>query len=245
MVKVKDQVEERGPPCPITGGAHQWKLTQDERYISRGDCDCHAVRFFANSFEKEALKRVEILNREKGKEGDVNTRQEAGLEPLPARPDTASMNAFQRNMVLHEYYEANQEQIIKELDVLGEKALLKRWKISPSGWLTMRAKWLPDRFTFPSWYVPIGQRRGLITGKKGSAAKKPAPAPGAAAEKEEVIEERRYACAICGAGFDDRDSLMDHSLLHGLPGFPEFNPKWKKAVQLKWLETYRELAARR
>jgi len=29
-----------------------------------------------------------------------------------------------------------------------------------------------------------------------------------------------------------------------LPGLPAFNPKWKKEVQLKWLDTYRELARR-
>lgn len=87
---------------------------------------------------------------------------------VPPKPDIAKMNTRQRNEALRSYYESNKDRIIADLGKLDEKATLKKWKISVAGWLVMRARWMPDKYQYPSWYKkPKGNRK----------VKQPVPAP--------------------------------------------------------------------
>ena len=42
--------------------AHRWQIEQYEPFIARGECQCGAVRFFADVIDREILKQVNQLN---------------------------------------------------------------------------------------------------------------------------------------------------------------------------------------
>jgi hypothetical protein len=62
-----------------------------------------------------------------------DTLEKVGAE-IPPKPDTSGLNKGQAMQVLGKYYEDNKELIIHDLETLGEKATLKKWGISLSGW---------------------------------------------------------------------------------------------------------------
>jgi len=56
----------------MTAHAHHWHLKHYEHCVSRGTCQCGAIRFFADDLGKDVLKRVEEINRAQGKEGFID-----------------------------------------------------------------------------------------------------------------------------------------------------------------------------
>ena len=51
--------------------SHHWHLGEYEPFISQGACHCRAVKYFANSFEKELVARANELNETQDKEGSM------------------------------------------------------------------------------------------------------------------------------------------------------------------------------
>uniref|UniRef100_A0A6M3LFN1 Uncharacterized protein n=1 Tax=viral metagenome TaxID=1070528 RepID=A0A6M3LFN1_9ZZZZ len=51
------------------GQPHYWRLDTYEIYVSRGVCDCGAIKFFANDLSKQSQQRAEYLTQKKGKKG--------------------------------------------------------------------------------------------------------------------------------------------------------------------------------
>ena len=53
----------------MKGINHHWVIRHFVRNVSRGTCDCGAVRFFVNDFSKESIELIEYYNKREGKEG--------------------------------------------------------------------------------------------------------------------------------------------------------------------------------
>ena len=81
------------------------------------------------------------------------------------KPNTAGMNRSQKNRILHDYYERNKQSINEDFALLGEKGMREKWGISPTGWVIMRARWMPERFDYPPWYFSARKKPAKIDKK--------------------------------------------------------------------------------
>lgn len=58
--------------------------------------------------------------------------------PVPERPRGKNMYEISW------YYEENREAILKDLDIMGEKEMFKRWDISQATWNGLKCRWRPE-----------------------------------------------------------------------------------------------------
>jgi len=194
----------------MTAHAHHWHLKHYEHCVSRGTCQCGAIRFFADDLGKDVLKRVEEINRAQGKEGfidmiDTNKVEEKPVAALPSVPPRPSSRFDMKR-----YYEDNKEAILHDLETLGVKAMQERWKISHATW---RCK-SNGRVTGMAVRWGIVSPDDIPTRRKG------------------VRRESSPETPPVTINASDRS----------LPAFPEFDKSWPEIVQIRWLDTYRELA---
>ena len=145
--------------------AHHWHIKRHERFVEKGVCACGAIKFFANDFCSEALKTAEDYNKKYGKPGSPNyhneiknkeiktVKQETKLPPIPPKPESIvpGRASGAAGKLLHKYYMDNKDAIIAYFNELGEAETCTLWGISPSGWITLRAALMPDRFQKPDW----------------------------------------------------------------------------------------------
>ena len=137
----------------------------------------------------------------------------AGLPPVPSRPDTSGKGKFQRNHLLHDYYDANAEAIITCCNQIGDKAARQRWGFSECGWTNFRRR----------HSLPIGAHRikGSRRVQKAAAPAKN-PAPPSTPEKPKTP----------AAAAEEKPHLLK---------FPDFNEIWPNDVCIAWMNCYVEL----
>jgi len=131
-------------PCPISGAGHTWKLEPYERYISRGTCDCGAVKFFANDISRESIEKAELINKRRGKEGEQPGR--AVARALATKEDniikkeaTAMLEQDEKAkyeaMGVHDkgrWLKAHLEEIVADIRSLPRKEVLEKWPLGQS-----------------------------------------------------------------------------------------------------------------
>ena len=244
--------------------AHHWRLERHERFVEKGTCACGAVRFFANDFCKEAIETADDYNKKHSKTGDpeyhnvikkeeIKTVKQT-LPPIPPRTEIKGDN----KIALHKYYMDNKVAIITDFNALGEKDTRERWGITESGWRTLRAHLMPDKFQLPDWAKP--KPAGKIKRechKKEKAVKETVPATEATApatEPHPLIEEDELCKQAQLYKSEDRGwyktanladktpEQQENRYQRSLPAFPAFNDNWPEKVQSTWLVVYQELA---
>ena len=109
--------------------AHYWKLEKSgEPFISRGECQCGAVRFFSNDGSpvsgKEVLKRVEELNRTEGKKGNM-----VNAKALAPALRTVSDREADKEAMLADYY------------ALSLVSFYQKWSLAPDTWQKLKKLW--------------------------------------------------------------------------------------------------------
>ena len=175
------------------------------------------------------------------------------LSPVPPKPIRLPDESLKSSLTrISWYYEDNKAAITVDLEKLGETGMRSRWGITSTTWLRIRHRWWPDA------YPKYGKKK--IT-QPASAQEKPAaetvkppvekaperPGSGEAIERYRVITRDKSVFTV---KLEDGKQLLylGDMLVVSLPApekppsFPEFNPKWKKEVQLRWLDVYEELA---
>ena len=145
-------------PCPITGAGHNWGvLVQYERYVSRGQCDCGAVRFFANGIDKDILERAELLNSKKGKEGEqpgkrvalalatnednIIIEEEIMVTEKATEERAAAPPKLKGYKAIRAYYEENKEAILADYHTMKLIDFFKRWSMSSGIWQQLKERW--------------------------------------------------------------------------------------------------------
>lgn len=93
------------------------------------------------------------------------TLERIGSE-VPKRPDTTGLSITERNRRLHEYYEENKVAIIDDFHSLGPDVMIKKWKISWTGWRQMGSRWLPEEVEPPKFKKAIEAVRRKKTERK-------------------------------------------------------------------------------
>lgn len=78
---------------------------------------------------------------------------------VPIKPDITGLNKGQITGLMRRYYNENKAAIIADFEKYGEKKTIKKWGISNSGWRTLRARFMPDRFKMPDWYSKKGKKK--------------------------------------------------------------------------------------
>ena len=115
---------------------HRWILDHYERGISKGKCQCGAVGYFTNVYNRDNIQRVAALNTkelQKEKEMVIEVKHP---EPLPLVPPKPSG----RNAV-HQYYEQNKEQLLAKIKQHGSHTTRLRWGINSSTMVCLRQRW--------------------------------------------------------------------------------------------------------
>lgn len=130
--------------------SHYFVLEPYEQYISRGTCDCGAVKFFANDMSKESRQLADHYNREKGKEGNGHmVTQEANMAgrnepssvvtvanqeapPVPPKP--------RKRKLRKKYFEDNKGAILRDYKKLKLKEFLARW-MAVNTWMRLKKEW--------------------------------------------------------------------------------------------------------
>ncbi len=129
-------------------------------------------------------------------------------------------------------YDKNKESIIQDYEQLRLLDFLKKWHISSQTWLKLKKQW-------------------QITGKsKPSAETETKPpertnlSPHAPVPPMDLTEERKNKdkTAESPQPVGLQVIVVRIPAESNLPPMPVYNDAWPEAVQLKWLETYRELA---
>ena len=154
--------------------------------------------------------------------------------PVPPKPDVVGKNKRQGTMLMHDYYEANKEQILAEREVIGDLAVRKRWGILSGTYSGLRRRW------------------GLPMGRRGSKE-----LVGDRIVKKEKAKKPKTPRALVPVGAMDLAELSrlpflnDHKVVvlninrkDGLPSLPEWNDGWPEEVKLRWLSIYEERARR-
>ena len=219
----------------MTTPNHHWHLERHARYVERGTCTCTAVKFFPNDFCKEALEEAEKFNKKFGKPGDPKLHKENKIVEIlkttetlpPPKPPLDSMKGGAAGRILHKYYINNGTAIVVDFEKLGEKPMLERWGISDSGWQTLRATLMPDRFQKPDW------RKG----NKVVCVNKPKRiVPEGPSLKVVPVKETTPTAKL----ETDSPPIVGHVL----PPFPIFGNDWPEGTQIEWIKAYRELVTR-
>jgi len=206
---------------PETGHSHYWRLKKEEPLISRGECECGAVRYFPNDTDKKILKRAEELNQKYGKEGTVaeitSDKSSAIKSDIPLRP--ASRYKMKR------YYDKNKDAILKDLEHLGLKEMCRRWGISQSTWCT----------TQKGKKVGLAVRWGVAL-PETKQAKRETKASKSESHKSPSDTKVNKGDRLVSLG------IFRVEVASELPDFPPFDSSWSTLTQIEWLQTYRELA---
>ena len=148
---------------------------------------------------------------------------EAKANAVPPRPDTAGMARSDKIHAMTSYYKESKDRIIADFNALGEKKMLERWGIPSSSWLTIRARWMPDRFEPPNWRQ---------TKKKD---KKKASAPTTAAKAN-------VGAVAIAAGVKVVGAMAAASMIaSGETTLPPFDKEWPAETQVEWLRTLKAL----
>ena len=222
--------------CSINGAGHHWRLESYEKYISRGTCDCGAVKFFSNDFSMESIVRAELLNKkhEKGgkampvfKSNQLLEKQEADstkehqvasqstMPPVPPKPEGKG------NAVA--YWQENKAEILADLARIGYNATMRRWKVSPSVLTKLRGH--------------TGMRSRAKTEPKATKPVTKPPIP----ETEPPIPDKSNELSETS---EKAESVKEESETPTLPELPAFDSAWPTLTQVEWLRTYRDLASR-
>ena len=188
-----------------------------------------------NCGERRSLKQMEeIMKQDKTKDTPPTPEQlraavdklDDELEPdyphIPPKPDISGKTKFQYHQALHKYYKENSQEIIEDFYNKGRRYILKRWGMSSCGLDNFRKRHnLPgvienrDNILKKSW---VKEAKPWV--------KKPEPGPEPETERQTTI------------------SIYILPELANLPDFPEFDPKWKKEVQVAWLSAYHGIYTR-
>ena len=225
--------------CPITGRGHTWKCTDYEKYISRGVCDCGAVRFFAKINNKDLIERAGMLNEKHGREGDlpkgvkimpenmpeqaqnIAQKKEASpdstLPPVPPRPE--GLSPWRRR----HYLIAHLPLIRRYIEVYGQAMARSMWGVKPPAWhRILSGNYEQDNF---HW--------------EAKAAPPPKVSPVKATQPDESPPSAKIIRRQVSHGGEN------HQPSSGLPpGWPHFKDDWPMLTQIEWLKTYREIALR-
>jgi hypothetical protein len=180
------------------------------KQISRGVCECGAVKFFSVTGSKESIELVKYYNGKKGKEGqghmvqisdarkktENSEAQNPAAPPdvkaqgaVPPRPNVAGLTKGKSMHLMHKYYLDNKAAIIADFQKLGEEAMLQRWGIGQGTWIILRARFMPDKFQLPNWKRLKKKDVAPKTGEKPAAAASQPPKPEAETKLEAETEE--------------------------------------------------------
>ncbi len=129
--------------CPITGAGHNWgTLQQFEKYISRGQCDCGAVKFFPNDLSDIGLQRAVLLNEKKGKKEKVPKYPQESAEASPPVPPThvrrSSPRSFEDKLV---ELTPQKDAIIADVARLGVSEAREKYGVDWRTWIQLRKHW--------------------------------------------------------------------------------------------------------
>ena len=214
--------------CPINGGGHHWKMSSYLQGISRGVCDCKAVRFFADSYSQERINQAEILNKKHAKGGKFMREERPALETR--MPETASINmprpspapeegpsesgrqvlATERKGSKRAFFEENREAIIKDYHSMRLLLFFKKWSMNSNIWQALKGEW-----------GVAGKGRG----RKGKRQE-------LKVARGEVVTRPSPIVAM----------PVPMPVPMPMPALPAFDDSWPEMVQLRWFDTYLELA---
>jgi len=248
------------------GQPHHWMIYPYERYVSRGVCDCGAVRFFANNESKISLQRAAELNEKKGKKGSgheiklpagivestvekediIMEKEEAGrakLPPVPLKKDYTLYNTEEKKLIAQEAEKNGRKAVGMKYGVPGRVL----W-----GWVHVFCRGLNrrDKTSTPAISATPSRAAEVLGAKLHEEVSAPPPAPppetdtGTEIPEAEARQEPEASTRTASATNDPifRIKLIFPVNISVLPRLPEFNPKWKKEVQVEWFHIYRDLA---
>lgn len=232
--------------CPLTGAGHHWKFAPYEKYISRGECCCGAVRFMPDTFggDKEFRQQMETrikqLNKMYGKEGH---KVKGKTSTSTTQPQTAPQSATPPEAKRYRnaaYFEENKEAIIKDYEALSLKEFYGKWHINSGAWTKLKRGWGINKGKAPRMAEP--EPKALEPETKMSAGETNQPPSDTKAEKSDHDKP-------------DVRELKGHPLVHlgtirvevaaDLPELPAFDGSWPMLTQIEWFQTYRQLAGRK
>jgi len=192
--------------------SHRWRIESYVRYVSRGTCECGAVRFFADVIDKEALKLAEHYNKSEGKEGQGHMviakaikeknpgvgKEDSDPLPVPPRPRGREQ--------LRLYFEENKEAILQDYQSLKLKGFYAKWHMTSTTWTKLKRDW-------------------KLLGKS----------PRKSTLQKETTKPRRHKGP---PSIEMVNRALKEQGTNHLPAFPEFNDSWPFPVQEKWFEVY-------
>jgi hypothetical protein len=117
--------------CPDCGGDLTWD-----------DEDKEWVCFFGHRHSQKKMEHLKRLREaEQRQKAMINP---ADLLPIPPKPDVGRGGGTKN--LIHQYYEANKEQIIADSKLLTCREFLERWGMGSGTWAFIRRRWgLPLR----------------------------------------------------------------------------------------------------
>lgn len=145
-----------------------------------------------------------------------NTKPE--LPPVPSET-TTKPSAKERALS----YRKHKREMIEDLIALGNQAFLEKWKVHGS--IISHLKSDPLYKSKQDGKAPADKQPEHDTKLPKNDTGKPSLAT--------KVEKSDHLVSL---------GTFKVEVANELPDFPAFNPKWKKQVQLKWLEIYGELA---
>lgn len=175
-------------PCAKFGGGHYWRLSPHEKYISRGECECGAVRFEADTFEGDPEfrqwmdTRLKQLNKTEGKEGNMP----AQIKASELRPETREKLGIEKGADSSKEHQAASQStrasIPSRPDLAGVKhgqigGIMNKYYEANAPAILADRETLGDRETRSRWgfsecgYEHFLKRRGLTF--EGRAPSKP------------------------------------------------------------------------
>ena len=210
----------------MNGNGHHWRIKSYVKHISRGTCDCGAVRFFANDFSKESVKLVEDYNRKEGKEGSGH--MVAQIESV--KPEESAVVTEEAVVSDRGWYRSHKKEMIEDLITMGNDAFLEKWKVKRQIVSHLKSD---DLYKSRVAQTEVPAKRGRKP--KHSEVESPKSPP-------EPLEKMPFKLKVISA----ENKLLSLGTLtveaaSELPAFPEFNEQWSDYVKTNWFETYQAL----
>lgn len=190
--------------------SHYFKCNTYEYGIARGLCSCGVVRYFPSCIGQEYIERASVLNKQEEKRMGTSTECNGGIPP---KPGLGSRNARR----LMKYYDDNREAILRDLKTMGQTATVKKWGISPSGWVNILKRW--ER-----------QEKGVLSLKES----------GNSQSDRSLSPADKHAPASAEAKQPGPLGIMPGHL----PELPSFDSQWPNEIKVKWFDAFTELARR-
>ena len=123
----------------MSSHSHHWHLGEYVPFISQGTCHCGAVKYFANSFEKELVARANELNETQSKEGVmVNNEVKEKQEPVSVAPALIKRRSKYRP---RSHFEDNKEAILGDYRSLTIKEFFDKWHLNSNSWTKLKREW--------------------------------------------------------------------------------------------------------